>query len=433
MNAGHRSAVGPHRARLPGAPLPLLIALWLAVSAGALLMPRAARATSEEFSSFDVEGQEEDDETVLDHLLTRLPPAWRTEWEHAPQAFRTSQGCLTSGEWFIFNQLKLRAPLGNRSTFDLNLVQTHDDTESFEAMGLGFHRTIPGGAVGLVFAPYYDKSKQDFTLEWNFGADTSSLQVEARFTVEDMFNNLWQFRQSRAGQASEPYLRHPVEPEIRVVSRHERLRLEVGGRWLTPGTKKLEGLYGQPPFRIRTLWGALGYASVELNAFGCEWEARARNQQASSSDRPDSAASLDARDFRRQWSGELSARRALTPRISALVHWFYQERTERYGPGIGPGAFSAVDRVTHVELNGRVTPTLMLRVGGFYDRLGFARSGTTRRDSELRNKESRAFIGLIARFGRVSVAGVEGIELDREPYDVAFHHDKGFLQLQTTF
>jgi hypothetical protein len=27
----------------------------------------------------------------------------------------------------------------------------------------------------------------------------------------------------------------------------------------------------------------------------------------------------------------------------------------------------------------------------------------------------------------------EGVELDAEPYEVSFHHDKGFLHLQTTF
>ena len=34
---------------------------------------------------------------------------------------------------------------------------------------------------------------------------------------------------------------------------------------------------------------------------------------------------------------------------------------------------------------------------------------------------------------RVSVSGVEGIELDPEPYPVWFVHDKGFLQLQAPF
>ena len=42
-------------------------------------------------------------------------------------------------------------------------------------------------------------------------------------------------------------------------------------------------------------------------------------------------------------------------------------------------------------------------------------------------------MGLRARFGKVSVEGIEGIELDQEPYQVVWHHDKGFLKLQTTF
>jgi len=48
-------------------------------------------------------------------------------------------------------------------------------------------------------------------------------------------------------------------------------------------------------------------------------------------------------------------------------------------------------------------------------------------------KESRAYLGLELLLGRVRVQGIEGIELDSEPYEVTFHHDKGFLQLQTTF
>ena len=47
--------------------------------------------------------------------------------------------------------------------------------------------------------------------------------------------------------------------------------------------------------------------------------------------------------------------------------------------------------------------------------------------------EDRAFFSLQKLFGRVRLQGIEGIELDKEPYPVTFHHDKGFLQLQTTF
>jgi hypothetical protein len=47
--------------------------------------------------------------------------------------------------------------------------------------------------------------------------------------------------------------------------------------------------------------------------------------------------------------------------------------------------------------------------------------------------ESRAYVGLALRFGRLSLTATEGIELDPERYEVWNHHDKGFLQLQTTF
>ena len=89
-------------------------AVWLIAFLALTPVPPAFAGT-EQFSTFDVEAQEEDDESLLDHLLTRPPRAWRDEWEHSTQAVRTSQGCLTSGQWFIDTQLKLSAPLGERA------------------------------------------------------------------------------------------------------------------------------------------------------------------------------------------------------------------------------------------------------------------------------------------------------------------------------
>jgi hypothetical protein len=48
-------------------------------------------------------------------------------------------------------------------------------------------------------------------------------------------------------------------------------------------------------------------------------------------------------------------------------------------------------------------------------------------------QENRAFFGLSARFGRVTISAIEGVELDSEPYDVWLVHDKGFLHLQASF
>ncbi len=430
--------MGPSRRRLPAHlecfALPRLAAL---IAAG-LLLPFAcwappAHANAEEFSSFDVEQQEEDDESLLDHILTRPPPEWRGEWERAPQAFRTLQGCLTSGQWFIFNDLKLRTALGRRSRFDVALRQNHDNVESFDYLGLSFGFPTRIGTTAVIFQPSYDKSRQDFSFMWGVGADTSALQMEVIFTIEDMLNNLWQFRQTRVGNAGEPYLRHPYVPELRVVSRHEHWRAEVGGRYLTPSRKQFQVYGASVPERFETLWGALGYVALEAEVLGLGLEATGTNKQATSTDQVADYSAADNRDFRRQWSTEVMVRRSLGPRLSAMAGWLYQARTQRYGAPLGPGAFDALDRLTEAELAWRMRETVRLRVGVLYDRITIAESGVVPVAGYGSRTERRAYVALSARFGRVSVEGIEGLELDHEPYEVVWIHDKGGLKLQTTF
>ena len=214
-----------------------VIALALALCLG----PRAGRAGTEEFSTFDVEQQEEDDESLLDHLLTRAPRAWRAEWERAPQAFRSQQGCLTSGQWLIHSDLKLETALGSRARLGVKLRQYEDDAANFNYLDLTFRFPTRFGTVGALFRPLYDKSRQDFGVTWETGADTSALQVQAVFGLEDLFNNLWEFRQSRVGNRSEPYLQHPYEPALRLVTRHQRWRTELEGKYLTPSRRRIPG------------------------------------------------------------------------------------------------------------------------------------------------------------------------------------------------
>src|SRR5262249_24078618 len=133
------------------------------------------------------------------HLLTRTPRAWRDEWEHAPQAFRTSQGCLTSGQWFIRNELKLRSALGTRARFGLDLDQDEADDVSYQNLDLSFRFPTRWGTPGAMFRPLHDKSRQDFALMWEAGADTTATQLQLVFTIEDIFNNLWAWRQTRVG------------------------------------------------------------------------------------------------------------------------------------------------------------------------------------------------------------------------------------------
>lgn len=406
----------------------------LALLAAALLVAaRPARASTEEFSTFSVLAQEEDDESLLDHFQARFPYEWRSEWEHARQAIRTSNGCLTSGQWFINTDLKTVAPLGEHSTLGVTLKQFENDIALYDQLDFTFHFRLPVGTAGLLVRPYHDKSRQDFGLRWDVGADTSAWQLQAVFTFEDLFNNLWAFRQTRVGNEAEPYERHPWEPALRMVSRHEHWRLELSGKWLTPSRKRLGPLVGTTSDRLETLWGARGAAALEVRALGVEWNAGFGNLQARSTDGPTDLSAPPSFDYRRSWSGEVGARRALGPRVMAQAHVVYQRRDESYGPGAGTGFLASLDRLYNLELEWHATPRVAARFGGLFDRVGVARSGAQRVFSYGTRNESRAYLGLILRFGRVTLMGIEGIELDPEPYDVWFYHDKGFLQMQTTF
>jgi hypothetical protein len=410
-----------------------LSAAAFALAFALALIPRAAHANAEEFSTFSAERQEEDDESALDHLLARDPRAWREEWERSPQALRTSQGCLTSGQWIDRTQLKLETALGQRARFGVVLNQRFDNIMSYDDLALSFRFPVMTGRIAADFHPSYDKSRQDFAVGWDTGPDTSAFHLSVTFMIEDMLNNLWAWRQTRVGDLSEPYVKHPYLPQFAMISRHDAWRLDLGGRYLTPSEKQVNRYGTNDTPTLQTLWGTYGWAGVEAHVMGFGWEARTENLQALGTGEPLDHSSGNRLDFRRQWSAEGTVSRALGARYLVLGRYIYQARTELYGQSLGPGRFDALDRIGQIELARTFAPGWAVRAGALYDRVAFAREGVTLATSEPRQKESRAYITLAARFGKVSLEGTEGIELDLEPYEVMYHHDKGFLKLQTTF
>ena len=424
---------GRHAARGSSAAAARRLALLLALT----LLPAAstapARASTEEFSSFDVERPEEDDESILDHLLARPPAEWRDEWERAPQAFRTSQGCFTSGQWYMDNELKLASPLGRRARFGLRLDQVESDLTAYENLELWFLFPLRTGTLGVMFRPTYDKSRQDFALAWELGADTTRDQLRLVYGLEDLFNNLWAWRQTRVGESGAPYDRHPWEPAFKAARRRARWRLEAEGKWLTLARKRV-GLYSSPdPGRAQSLWGTWGSAALEARALGATWMARTENRQARSTDQPLDLSAGDARKSRRMWQVELAARRAAWRDVAIEGRWLYADRMQSYRPPLADARFHAIDRTLQLEARWAARTDLVVRLGGLFDRVSVSRSGAAGYRTHGTRNESRAYLGVVARFGRVSLSGIEGIELDPERYEVWHHHDKGFLSLQTTF
>jgi hypothetical protein len=395
--------------------------------------PAPARCGTEQFSTFHTASQEEDDESLLDHVLTEHPRPWRDEWERAPMGLRTAQGCLTSGQWFIQTELKVGSPLGRSARFGVDLRQSETDISSYQYVDFTFRFPTAIGTTGAMFRPLFDKSRQDFALMWETGSDTSSFDSQVVFTFEDMFNNLWAWRQTRVGNESEPYLRHPYEPAFKLRGRGDTWRAELFGQYLTPSRKIVSSLIAAFPNREATLWGTLAVASLEAKLLGTTCELRGWNQQARSTDQPVDFSTGANGNWRRQWSLEAGLARPLAPRFGAELRGIYQSRDETWAPPLGPGVFAGIDRLVQLDTRWEATRTFHVRTGLLYDRIHIVNNGYFPNGTYGTRKESRAYIGLEARFGRVTVEGVEGIELDHEPYDVWFVHDKGFLHLQTTF
>ncbi len=397
-----------------------------------LLLAPVARASVEEFQGYDLARMEEDDENFLDHWLTRMPLAWEDEYRAAPNAFRTSQGCYTAAQWFVHYDFKARAQLGKRAWLDLAYQQVDDDAAAWDWMRFDFRfPTDHYGNFGFRFQPSRDKSRHDFAGMWDWGAPGGPFEVNAVFTLEDAFNSLWEFRQTRVGRQSEPYRAHPVEPALRLASHGRHHRVEASGKWLTPLRQEVLS----PDLALldtRTLWGSKADFLGVATAGPWDFEARFEAEQVRESNR-DTLADGDARRFARRWQGEVALRHHWGGSWCSELRGAYQDRTQDWRPPPGVANMRALDRGLAFEVSGEPRPNLHLRLGYLHDRIGVALRGAVPEFTYGTRKESRAYVGLEARFGKVRVQGIEGIELDKEPYEVSFHHDKGFLQLQTTF
>ncbi len=406
--------------------------LAAALSLLVLLAP-VARASVEEFSTFDLAPLEQDDENFLDHWLTRVPLRWDDEYRAATGAFRTSQGCYTSGEWFMKNDFKVRAALGRKTYLDLVYTRMDDDVATWEWMRFDFRfATDHTGTFGFRFQPSHDKSQHDFALLWDGGVPNGPLEVNATFTLEDAFNSLWEFRQARVGESYSPYRAHPVEPALRIASHGAHHRFELNGKWLTP----LRQDHLQDPDTTlngtHTLWGSKGSMLASVDVGRWTLEGRFEDEQVRSSHTRPSLAGDDRR-LQRRWQAEAALQRSLGGTWRSELRWAYQDRMEDWRPPPTLANMRALDRGLAFEISGQPREDWHLRVGYLHDRILIAEHGTVPAFTWGTRKESRAYIGLEALFGRVRVQGIEGIELDQEPYDVTWHHDKGFLQLQTTF
>jgi hypothetical protein len=249
--------------------------------------------------------------------------------------------------------------------------------------------------------------------------------------MEDLFNKFWSLRQVRVGEDSEPYERHPYEPALRVAWRGPKQHFETGVIWLTPSRKRFL-TRDTTQRRVETLWGVKHDLTLSQGFGDYTGTLRFDVIQASSLGYWEHEAG-DHHVFRRRWRGEGMLQRAVGEHGSIALRYFYQERTEVWRPPIADATLGDIDRMPMIEGSFHARWNLGVRVGGMRDRVTVITRGLPNGSTPGTRVETRAFFCLQKKFGRVLVQGTEGIELDREPYPVTFHHDKGFIHVQTTF
>ncbi len=408
------------------------VVLTLALATMFALAPRVAHASYEEFASLDVGKQEEDDENLLDHVLVRPPIEWREEWERATGAFRSSQGCFTSGQWYLDHDLKVRVPMGDTTYLALGIREVSDLESVYDWVQFDLRFPLPRlGLWGIRIRPTFDKSRQDVGLLWDAGGPRSALTVQAAMGFEDVFNKLWSMRQVRVGDESEPYERHPYEPALRLKWQGRGPRVEMNGKWLTPSIKRIEAR--DPTQRRReVLWGVKHDASV-VQRFGATTAELQFEQVQGASFAYWETVPGDHHVYRRRWRIEGALSRPVGSHGRLTARYFYQERTQVWRPPLSNATLEVIDRMPMIEGAFRAPLHTYARVGFMRNRVTVLDLGQAPVSTWGTRVETRAFLSLQKRFGRVLLQGTECVELDKERYDVAFVHDKGFLHIQTTF
>jgi hypothetical protein len=406
------------------------LAAWLLL--GCLLLPARARASYEEFSSLTVGRTEEDDEYMLDAEMVRSPFYWHDEYNRALNAFRSSQGCFTAGQWHVDNDLKFEVPLGDTARFALDYLDYQDMESIYGWTRLEARFPIPRvGRLGFRYTPTFEKSKQDMALLWAQGNAVTPFQIQAVFTLEDIFNNFWSQRQVKVGGEAEPYVRHPFEPAVNMTWRGGGPTVSVNAKWLTPSTKQFETL--DPALRrTEKLWGAKGDAVISQSIGNSTVEGAFETVQASSWAEWDQQPG-DHHKFDRRWRIKGSFIQAIGENAHVALRYFYMDRTAVWRPPIANSSLGVIDRMVMLDSWLQAPWGVGVWVGGMRDRVTVSQIGFIPLQTPGTRHETRAFISLHKQFGRLRLQGIEGIELDHETYEVSFHHDKGSFQLQTTF
>jgi len=229
----------------------------------------------------------------------------------------------------------------------------------------------------------------------------------------------------------QPYERHPYEPALRMFWRGGGPRVALGGKWLTPSVKRYDTF--DPALRRKEhLWGAKGDAVVSQQLGRALLDLGFDMVQASSSAEWPSQPG-DHHLFSRRWRVEGGLSHPYGEHARVTARFIYQERLQVWSPPIAYATLDCIDRIPTLETEFQLPLAIGARAGYLHNRVTVVQVGAVPTFTWGTRKENRLFVSLQKRFGKVLVEGTEGIELDKEGYDVAFVHDKGFVHVMFPF
>jgi hypothetical protein len=218
---------------------------------------------------------------------------------------------------------------------------------------------------------------------------------------------------------------------MKLVWRGRGPRFETNAKWLTASAKQFL-TRDTTQRRVEELWGVKNDADLS-QGFG-RYLATVRYEMVQASRFSHfTIPNGDHHLYARRWRTDGTLMRSLGEHASVSLRYFYQERTQVYRPPISNVTQNVIDRMPMVESSFLLTHTLGMRVGFMRNRITVDNPGGTPTGTYGTRVETRAFFCLRKKFGKVWIQGTECIELDKEPYPVTFHHDKGFVHIQTTF
>lgn len=397
-----------------------------------------ARASIEDFETWDVGAQENDDEYGLDMYFLSFSPEWDAHWLYSGDGARSTMGSSDNEVWEMRNELRMRRQLNDRVHFLYGFTQDQGLTIENEQHFLGLEVEGGGFWFGPFARPITTKEHLDAGLmvrrAWKSGTE-----IRASLSFEDWISDHTNGRSNIRNRTFTDFLDPAREWRLGV------RQVWSPVRWIAADVVRLPEFERriQPPASTGLpedfrwvgghSWSVRGAGDPMR---GLTFDFLAEGKKSRVANFPSDG--LDPVDTHRDaWKLRTRVTHALAGKF--LGRWGVQVRgaheKDVADTAAVPYRLIVDDVVTTVGTRREITRWLTGEFGYGHQETKIHQVGPkdehrftwgTRSENRLYLIAELATAGLRARF-------IETIELDNEGYKAFGDHDKGFVQLMADF